>query len=149
MIVYLDASALVKKYIAETGSREVADLIAQADIAGTSLISRAEVAAALAKAGRTGALHGDEAAKALRLFRHQWPDFQRTQITETLMVRADTIAWEHGLRGYDAVHLASALFWQESLGEPITLATFDRQLWQAGQPVGLSVWPEDIERFVR
>ena len=149
MIVYLDASALVKKYIAETGSREVADLIAQANIAGTSLISRAEVSAALAKAVRTGALHRDEAARALRLFLQQLPDFQRTHLTESLVVRADSLAWEQGLRGYDAVHLASALFWQESLGEPITLATFDAQLWQAGQPVGLSVWPEDLERFAR
>ena len=63
--------------------------------------------------------------------------------------KADALAWEHDLRGYDAVHLASALFWQESLGEPVTIATFDAQLWQAGQPIGLSVWPEDLARFRR
>ena len=31
----------------------------------------------------------------------------------------------------------------------ITIATFDAQLWQAGQPIGLSVWPEDLARFRR
>jgi hypothetical protein len=28
------------------------------------------------------------------------------------------------------------------LDEPLTLATFDRQLWQVGPSVGLVVWPE-------
>ena len=42
---------------------------------------------------------------------------------------------------YDAVHLAAARFWQSSLGEPVTLATYDRQLWQAGDAAGLGAWP--------
>jgi hypothetical protein len=61
--------------------------------------------------------------------------------------RADAQAWERGLRGYDALHLAAALFWQETLGEPVTLATFDRQLWQAGAAAGLEVWPADLGKF--
>lgn len=48
MILYLDASALVKRYIAELGSAEVAMAITTADVVGTSIISRAETAAALA-----------------------------------------------------------------------------------------------------
>lgn len=39
MIVYLDASALVKRYVAETGSREVAALTATAEALATSLVS--------------------------------------------------------------------------------------------------------------
>ena len=50
MIVYLDASALVKRYVAETGSAEVASLISEAQAIGTAVVSRAEVAAALAQA---------------------------------------------------------------------------------------------------
>jgi hypothetical protein len=34
-----------------------------------------------------------------------------------------------------------ARFWQASLGEPVTLATFDRQLWRAGTAAGLRMWP--------
>ena len=56
MIVYLDASALVKRYVAERGSRETGDLTASADVVATSLVSRAEVAAALAKAVRLGVI---------------------------------------------------------------------------------------------
>jgi len=52
MILYLDASALVKRYVTEPGSSEVSEAINRAEMAGTALVSRAEVAAALAKAAR-------------------------------------------------------------------------------------------------
>lgn len=47
------------------------------------------------------------------------------------MARADQLARELGLRGYDAVHLASALVWQDGMGEQTTVATFDHRLWRA------------------
>ncbi len=144
MIVYLDASALVKRYITEAGSLEVERLISQTQVVGTCLISRAEVTAAIAKAVRIKLLLHDEATRALQSFRTQWADLVRLQLTETMVARADALAWEYGLRGYDAVHLAAMLFWQETLGEVVTLATFDRQLWQAGQNTGVSVWPRDL-----
>ena len=144
MILYLDASALVKRYIAEPGSDEVAQRIAAAAGVGTSLISRAETSAALAKAARMGALTREAAAAALQVFRSEWPLLIRVQATELVLTRADALAWELGLRGYDAVHLASALIWQEGLGEAVTLATFDRQLWDAAHAQGLAVFPENL-----
>jgi predicted nucleic acid-binding protein len=55
--------------------------------------------------------------------------------------RAAALAWEHGLRGYDAVHLASALAWSEALGETVAVATYDRELWRGAKASGLSVGP--------
>jgi len=144
MIVYLDTSALVKRYIAEVSSQEVAALITQAEQVGTSIISRAEVVAALAGAVRAGALRRDDGGRALTVFRGQWPVLVRLHATEALVAKADTLAWEHSLRGYDAVHLASATLWQEHIRESVVLATFDHQLWQAGQSTGLAVWPDNL-----
>jgi predicted nucleic acid-binding protein len=141
MILYFDASALVKRYVAEKGSVDVARLLAQADIVGTSLISRAELSAALAKAARIKLLSGKEAAEALQVFRAEWGDWIRILLTETIVAQADALSWEHSLRGYDAVHLATALFWQETLGEPLTLVTYDRQLWEAARKSKLRVFP--------
>jgi predicted nucleic acid-binding protein len=149
VILYLDASALVKRYIAEAGSAETGQLIAQAEGIGTSVISRAEVAAALAKSVRIGFLSREEASAALQVFRAQWVDLVRLQLTEVVIARADTLAWEHGLRGYDAVHLAAALFWQETMSEPVRLATFDHQLWQAATTAGMIAWPANLEQFKR
>ncbi len=148
MILYLDASALVKRYVAEPGSAEVGEAIAQADIVGTALVSRAEVAAALAKAVRVEALTQEEAAACLQTFRQEWPNLMRVQVTEMLVTRADASAWEHGLRGYDAVHLAAASLWQDALGEQVTFSTFDRGLWEAARRVGLALHPTDLPAWL-
>ena len=144
MIVYLDASALVKRYVAEAGSAEVEALIGEARATGTGVLSRAEVAAALAKAARVGLVARDAALKALGAFNADWEHLIRLQFGEPLAARAATLAWEHGLRGYDAVHLATALVWRETLGEMVTVATYDRELWRGAQASGLSPWPAAI-----
>lgn len=144
MITYLDASALVKRYVAEAGSVEVGGLIGQAVVVGTAVISRVEVVAALAKAVRMKLVPHNEAASALQVFNAEWVDLVRLQMTETLVIRAVSLAWDYRLRGYDAVHLASALFWQDTLGEPVTLASYDRQLWEAAKTTGLLAWPESL-----
>ncbi len=144
MILYLDASALVKRYVDEPGSVEVNQAISRAEVTGTALVSRAEVVAALAKAARAGVLTQQEAASCLRAFREEWVDLVRVQVTEFVVARADVFAWEHGLRGYDAIHLATASVWQDMMGQPVTLATFDRHLWAAAQQVGLAVYPNDL-----
>lgn len=144
MMLYLDTSALVKCYVAERGSQDVFDLLEHAEVVASSLISRAEVAAAMAKAVRLGSVSFESGRKAHRTFLNEWVDLLRLSVTEALVSRADALAWDYALRGYDAVQLASALAWQESLGIPVTLATFDYELWEAGQQAGLPVWPAKL-----
>jgi predicted nucleic acid-binding protein len=142
VIVYLDSSALVKRYVAERSSAEVNALIAGAAVVGTAVVSRAELAAALAKAVRVGTLPREQALAGLQAFRAEWVDLVRLPATEGALALADRLAWELGLRGYDAVHLAAASLWRDALGEPVVLATFDLQLWAAAPAVGLTAWPE-------
>lgn len=141
MILYLDASALVKRYVLEAGTAAVETLLTTADLAGTALISRAEVSAAICKAVRMGVVNRHKASVAVKLFRAQWPALFRLKVDGIVVESADLLAWEHQLRGYDAVHLACALLWQESLAESVTLATFDQDLWIAARKAGLDVWP--------
>lgn len=142
MILYLDASALVKRYIQEKGSQDVNAWIETADMVVTGLISRVEVAAAIARAGRMKLISPDEALAALRQFRSEWESFHRLPITESTMARGDSLAVEHDLRGYDATHLACALIWQETIGIPVTLASFDSQLIDAAREVHMSYLPD-------
>ncbi len=89
MILYLDANALVKRYVVEPGSAEVAAMIQQADFVGSALISKAEIAAALAKAVRVGSLSAEGAWNALKAFRRDWPDIVRLAISE----QVGELAW--------------------------------------------------------
>ena len=68
MIPYLDASALVKRYVTEPGSREVIELTTNTAAVATVLGSRAEVAAAFGRAVRLGVLDGRSSRRAQRRF---------------------------------------------------------------------------------
>jgi len=127
-MLYLDTSALVKKYVEEIGSAEVRDCISQHETIATSTIARAESAAAFARAVRLGSLTATDAKAAHQQFLRDWKAYLRIRVTESLMARADGLAWTFRLRGYDAVHLAAALEWHDRVGEAITVATFDQDL---------------------
>jgi uncharacterized protein len=77
----------------------------------------------------------------LRQFCSEWESFHCLPITENTVVRGDARAVEHYLRGNDATHLACALIWQETLGMPVTLASFDHQLVEAAREVQLACLP--------
>lgn len=145
-IIYLDTSALVKKYVEESGSGDVQKLIKSADYSGTSWITRTEMAAALSRTVRMKLFSASEAEAAWNKFLHEWSALSRLKVSGQIIDRASSLAWEYPLRGYDAVHLASAVLWQETLEISITLATFDRELWLAGSQIGLIVWPGSFPR---
>jgi predicted nucleic acid-binding protein len=144
MMLYLDTSALVKRYIYESGSELVNNLFADARGIATGLISRAETAAAFARAARSGILDREQAWQALQDFRSEWPDYIRLPVTEATVVKGDQLAWELNLRGYDSVHLAMALIWEDTLREEVELVSFDQQLWHAAQESGLKVSPHSL-----
>jgi predicted nucleic acid-binding protein len=105
VILYLDSSALVKRYVDERGTAEVAAAVAGAELYATAEVSRAEISSALAKAIRTGALDADQAAAARANVHRDWAALSRVQLTEAVVANADDLAWGLGLRGYGAVQL--------------------------------------------
>jgi len=119
---------------------------------GTSDVTRIEVVSALQrKVSRynPAELTAAEASAAYQQFDADWRDLIQVHVDGDLWGLAEDMAWQHALRGYDAVHLASAIRLGEVLGELVTLATFDRELWAAAQAESLPVWPNDIDVALR
>lgn len=109
---FFDSSAIIKRYINETGSAFVDGIIdpAQANNILIAEITRAEVASAFARRekGKSLAPHG--AATARAAFDKDVTDaYGIVAITPDLITLAADLATKHALRGYDAVQLAAAL----------------------------------------
>lgn len=62
-LLYLDTSALFKRYVEEDESEEVLERIDEAPVVGTALITQVEVAAALAQAVRQQRMGRNEAPR--------------------------------------------------------------------------------------
>lgn len=144
MILYADTSALVKRYVQEAGTEEVLACFTRFEMIATAALTQVEMAAALAKASRQGWIDAVAAQEAWQDFLQHWPAYVRLPVSALSLERAARLTWKHGLRAYDALHLACALVWQESAGEAAVFACFDRHLRQAAEGEGLSVWPEAL-----
>jgi len=112
VVFFLDSSALVKRYVVETGSawaRGVADATAGNRIYVTS-ITGVEIVSALARRGRGGSILASDAASAIAAFRADLTrDYDQIQVTSIVLARAMNLAETRYLRGYDAVQLAAAV----------------------------------------
>jgi uncharacterized protein len=145
MIVYFDTSALVKRYLREDDSDKVIVLLNEADhIFGSLVVTQVEMSATFQKAIRMDVASPKMAMEIWHDYLDHWRSFTRLGVSAGTIERASDIAWKYGLRGYDSLHLAAALLWQETLGMQITFATFDRDLWQASQKTGLEAWPNGL-----
>ena len=141
MNLYIDTSALIKLFVQENFSDKIRQLVENAELVATGLMTRAEAAAGINRLARMNFLDQAQASIALSNFRKDWEDYHRIPITEQLVARADILTSQHTLRGYDAIHLACALTWQDLLNSPITLATFDKELHEAAEKSGVQVMP--------
>jgi predicted nucleic acid-binding protein len=142
MNLYTDTSAVIKRHIQEANSDDVRAWMESAARVATGLLTRAEVSSGINRLYRMKLLDEERYDQALSEFRKSWETFHRIPISEQIVTRADYLICQFVLRGYDAVHLACALTWQEALRAPVTLATFDSQLQAAAKEAGLSVLPE-------
>jgi len=108
---FFDSSALVKRYVSETGTGWVKSLLQPS--AGHTLhlasITGVEVTAALTRRTRGGHLTTTELNFALSQFHADLRAYQTIGVSELLVVQAVNLARLHALRGYDAVQLAAAL----------------------------------------
>jgi predicted nucleic acid-binding protein len=107
-------------------------------------MTQVEMAATFQRAVRMDIASSKLAAEVWQDFLDHWQSFTRLRIFAGTIERASEYAWRYDLRGYDSLHLAAALLWQETLGAQVTLATFDRELWLAGQKAGILSWPERL-----
>jgi len=145
MIYYFDTSALVKRYLHEADSDKVIVLFNEVDhFFGSVVITQVEMAATFQRAVRMEAASSKLAAEVWQDFLDHWTSFTRLRLFAGTIERASENAWKYDLRGYDSLHLAAAMLWQETLGMQISLATFDRELWLAGQKAGMLSWPPDL-----
>ena len=134
--VYFDSSALVKLLVLGEADSDVAiELFRKADRRSTSVIAYAECRAAVAAAARSRRLTGPEARKAVAALNEVWPALDRLAVSEEVVHRAGELADRRALRGFDAIHLASAL----AQAPEATLVCWDDQLARAARAEGIGL----------
>lgn len=134
MITYLDTSVVVKLVLGEQGSDAAGRIWLDADDRVASQLIIVEARAALASAARRGRVSPEGLRAAQGELERLLDGVDLVEVDLPLVELAAEVAEHHGLRGYDAVHLASAIL----VGSEV-LASSDADLCRAGGEAGLHV----------
>lgn len=108
MIAYFDTSAVIPLLIDEAGSDRAADLWLGADRVLSARVLYPEAHAALEQANRSRRITARQLALTVAGLRSIVSQIDHIEITRHVAERAGTLAEQHHLRGYDAIHLAAA-----------------------------------------
>jgi hypothetical protein len=142
---FCDSSAIVKRYIAETGSAWIsATTDPKNNRAYVARIAFVEVISAITRRETGKQISTTDADKARSQFEQDYlNEFQKVEITEVLINEAANLAKKYALRGYDAIQLAAALITEKerlAVGLPsLTLLSADTDLNAAAVSEGLTV----------
>lgn len=143
---YLDASALVKRYLDEMGSDWLRATIdpAQSPLLFISYMTIVEVISAFARRAREDSVTLEEFATLRDVLRNDClNEYQIMPPTAAIVDLACTLLERHSLRAYDAVHLATALSAQQFLTQrdlpDLTFLCADNRLNNAATAEGLAV----------
>ena len=130
MTLYVDTSALLKRYVAERDSRMAEELMAADPLLLTSRLTEVEL-----RRNLTRLLDGDDLLAARRQAQTDLDAFALVSLDDVTCNDAARIAEQTLCRSLDALHLAAA----RRAGEATTFLTFDVRQAQAARSVGLTV----------
>jgi predicted nucleic acid-binding protein len=131
VVIYLDTSSLVKLYVEEEDSSEVCDLVKSSSVAATSLVAYAEARAAFARRFREKAFTPTQYKQLISCLHEDWVNYLIMRVTKELIRVAGDLAEKHSLKGFDAIHLSSAVALCEELSTPVVFSCSDRRLQKA------------------
>ena len=143
-MTYLDTSALIKRFVLERGSPLIQRIVTRGGPVATAKIAYAEVYAGLMRKRRDGHLSPRQYTQVCRQFERDWRAYVRVDLRDEVLQLARDLIQRHPLRGFDAIHLASALSLKRGLGEDITFAAADQRLLTAAEAEHLR--PLNVER---
>jgi hypothetical protein len=144
VVLYLDSSGLVKRYLAEAGTPAVVAAMSADGLAATSIVAYAELRATFGRALRAGRIDASAHSSLTRLLDQHWPRYVVIQTDDALVRTTGKLVdhhMAHALRGFDALHLASALRLADGDPAAVTFCCWDLRLWRAARDEGFVVLP--------
>jgi predicted nucleic acid-binding protein len=138
MWAYFDTSALVKRYVEETGRGDVLQLLRRNDLV-TSAVLPVELRSGLRRRVADGSL---DAARLPAILKHVASDRQYWTLVDVgteVLAAAETLVGAHPIRTLDAIHVASAQLFAARLSMPgLTFVSADKRQTETAVAVGLA-----------
>lgn len=144
-MIYLDSSALVKRYIEEAGSDTVESLLANADVVVVSRLAYPETLSAITRRYRAGDISDDDFKKVKQQFKSDWQVLTIVEIRIEVLQFIDRVIEKYALRGADSIHLSSAIWLKQAIKTEVVFVASDIALLSAAKQEKLAVINPEAE----
>ncbi len=134
MHIFLDTSALAKRYIQENGSGKVSDVFQKATSVAVSVICLPEMISALNRLRREKCITKEHYTKTKQNVLHDFDDFTICDITPEIIAQAIALLETNSLKTMDALQIACA----KALHAEVFLSS-DKQQIKAAKKAKLKV----------
>ena len=139
MIYYLDSSALVKRYVAESGSARIKELVeGDANIA-VSWLALPETLAAVVRRAKGGSISIEDLASIKAQLHRDMQRFMIVEVSDAPVEGVEALIDRHALRGADSIHLATALWLKKATKSPVVFVASDHELLTAAHAERLKI----------
>lgn len=125
-LAYFDTSALVKNYVQEAGSNRVRKLLREHEFL-SSAITPIELLSALGRRQRQGDINRSAYNSIIVRVKQDRLFWRLVESAPPVLAQAEEIVTNHSVRTLDAIHLASVLVIQESLGARVPFISADER----------------------
>jgi predicted nucleic acid-binding protein len=129
----------VKLYVLEAGTDETRTRVGAASMVATSRVAYPEARAALARRQRDAAITRAALARTVAALDRDLTRFVVVELSAKVAKRAGDLAERRALRGFDAIHLASALEVEDLTGVVPGFLCFDDRLREAASAEKLPI----------
>ena len=138
MWAYFDTSALVKRYIDESGRREVLQLLRRHECVASAVLP-VELRSALRRRVAEGTLEAARVPQILKRVSADRAYWTLVEVGAEVLRAAEKLVAVHPLRTLDAIHVASAQLFAAGVSQPdLMFVSADKRQIEAAGVIGLA-----------
>jgi len=134
--IYFDTSSYIKVYVKEKGSLKARNLLKNKRIV-SSIILQAECFCALSMKHHKGEIDERDLKTLINQIKGDRKHLDIINLTDDVIKKVESIALNSNTRTLDAIHIASALIFQDSLEITLPFITSDKIQYEIANVQGL------------
>jgi len=139
VFIYLDSSVLVKKYFDEFASDIVLKIWKECKYLAISQVGYSEILGTINKKQKIDKFSDKVKESISKQFKHDWDELVKINVDHSINLELERIHSRYLLRGFDAIHLVSAIILFKELDEETFFLSADDNLTNPAKKDGLNI----------
>lgn len=136
--IYIDTSTYLKLFLKEKGSDKARKLVKENSLLSSAILT-SESFSALSRRRQGKEIDDKMFDRLVNRIKKDLPYIEIIKLTDDVLKKAEEVILRSTVRTLDAIHMASALLFQELTGIELTFVTSDKKQEESAKNEGLKI----------